>query len=253
MPIFAAAVLPYTMSAIGAGATAVGGIVGAHESSNAATSAAKTQADAATKAAELQKQSNDAALQFQKEQAQRDLDQANAMAQANYGQWAAREGRISSIGQALGLPGRDIPAYTPIPGSTGSGMPASQSAAPTTTVGSAVGATGSDPVTQAVLDNYKSLGASPTGPGTGPTDYQYFVQKINETGGLTPQNSSYWFGPQGRIAKEISQAGAGGGAASPASNIASAMKYQIPVGAGRTMVGNMTPAMGNSSTIGAYL
>ncbi len=45
MPIFAAAALPFTMTAIGAGATAGAGIYGAHEQAGATEDAAKIQND----------------------------------------------------------------------------------------------------------------------------------------------------------------------------------------------------------------
>jgi hypothetical protein len=53
------------------------------------------------------------------------------------------------------------------------------------------------------MQNYQQLGATPTGPGSGPTDSAYFIRRINETGGMTPDNVNYWFGPQGRIAREM--------------------------------------------------
>lgn len=63
--------------------------------------------------------------------------------------------------------------------------------------------TSGDPVYDAVAQNYSSLGAQPTGPGSGPTDIAYFVKRINETGGLTDANKAYWFGQNGRIAREM--------------------------------------------------
>jgi hypothetical protein len=70
-------------------------------------------------------------------------------------------------------------------------------------------------LTQRVLDNYKALGLTPTGPGTGPTDSAYFADKYAATGGSNPDNDSYWFGPNGRIAKEAAQAGLKFGAPAP--------------------------------------
>lgn len=105
---------------------AAGGFGAAALSSHAAGSAADTQAaaakDAADKqtaaanyAAEQQAKSTAEALAFQKQQAAQDQANFNSTSGANYGQWAAREGRLSSIGQALGLPARDIPAFVPSP------------------------------------------------------------------------------------------------------------------------------------------
>jgi uncharacterized membrane protein YgcG len=72
-------------------------------------------------------------------------------------------------------------------------------------------------ITQKILDNYKALGLTPTGSGTGPTDTAYFAEKYAATGGSTPDNDSYWFGPNGRIAKEARQAGVTFGTPSPTS------------------------------------
>jgi hypothetical protein len=72
-------------------------------------------------------------------------------------------------------------------------------------------------ITQKILDNYKSLGLTPTGSGTGPTDTAYFAEKYAATGGSTPDNDSYWFGPNGRIAKEARQAGVTFGTPAPTS------------------------------------
>jgi hypothetical protein len=121
------------MPAAAAIGIAVGTAVGAKFQSNAAEKSAKLTTDAANKGADLQAQSNREALDFQKQQAALDAARADAIQRANYQQWAAREGRMSSIGQALGLPARDIPAYQPLPGVSGaSGQPA---AAPTSSGG----------------------------------------------------------------------------------------------------------------------
>jgi hypothetical protein len=72
-------------------------------------------------------------------------------------------------------------------------------------------------ITQKILDNYKSLGLTPSGAGSGPTDTAYFAEKYAQTGGSTPDNDSYWFGPNGRIAKEARQAGVTFGTPSPTS------------------------------------
>jgi hypothetical protein len=72
-------------------------------------------------------------------------------------------------------------------------------------------------ITQKILDNYKALGLTPTGSGTGPTDTAYFAEKYAATGGSTPDNDSYWFGPNGRIAKEARQAGVPFGTPTPTS------------------------------------
>lgn len=138
MPIFAAAALPFTMSAIGAGATATGAIVSGHE-----------QASAANNAAKIQSQSADKALQFEREQAARDQANFEATQKANYDQYAARQGDLSTLGNMVGLPSRNIPAYVP------------------TTAGSLTGVSG-----------------SPTGVGKGVGDAQGIVQSIIQKNGL---------------------------------------------------------------------
>lgn len=105
MPIFAAAALPFTMSAIGAGAAATGAIVGANK-----------QSSAVNHAADLQSQSAAQALQFEREQAARDQANFEATQRANYDQWASREGRLGTLDQLVGLPQRQIPGYVPTTG-----------------------------------------------------------------------------------------------------------------------------------------
>lgn len=83
--------------------------------------------------------------------------------------------------------------------------------------GGPVGGGGSSPsksvpvtpdITAKLTDYYKSLGLTPTGPGTGPTDIAQFAKYIADTGGLTPDNTGYWFDPaNGRIGQEIQKAG----------------------------------------------
>lgn len=88
--------------AIGAG-TAGAGIIGA-----------KMQAGAADDAAQAQLQASREALAFQKQQAAQDLSNAQAAQRGNYDQWAAKQGRLSTLGQMVGLKPFQIPAYVPI-------------------------------------------------------------------------------------------------------------------------------------------
>jgi len=103
--------LPAFWGAVAAGATGTGLIVSGKMQANAARDAANAQVTGATKAAELASKSNAETLAFEKEQATADQDRFEASQQANYGQWAARESRMSNFGQALGLPARQIPNY----------------------------------------------------------------------------------------------------------------------------------------------
>lgn len=72
-------------------------------------------------------------------------------------------------------------------------------------------------ITAKVNDYYKSIGVTPTGPGSGPTDAAYYAGKVAETGGLTPDNIGYWFGPSGRIASDLGKAGVKTGTPPPPS------------------------------------
>lgn len=100
---------------IGGGLLAGGSIASAELQSSAAKSAADLQTTAATHAADVQGVSTQQALDFQKQQAAQDLASAQAASLGNYQQWAAKEGRMSSLGQSVGLAPFQIPAYVPIP------------------------------------------------------------------------------------------------------------------------------------------
>lgn len=122
--------------AIAGAASAGTSIYAAHKQSDTALQSANIQSAASDKAVAAQTQSTKEALDFQKSQAAQDLVTHNATAKANYDQWAARESRISSLGQALGLAPRDIPAFVPTPGPT-SGPTGSPTGGPTTQTGPA--------------------------------------------------------------------------------------------------------------------
>lgn len=93
--------------------SAAGAVTGAGIQSHAAGSAADKQTQAANHAADVQGQSAHEALDFTKQQAERDQANFETTQKANYGQYAARQGRLSSLDQLVGLPARDIPAYVP--------------------------------------------------------------------------------------------------------------------------------------------
>jgi len=241
MPIFAAAAIPFWGAAAKPIADVAGGLISAH----GATSGAKTAADAATQAAEIKAKSDAEALAFQKQQAEADWRNAEATRKANYDQSLARMNRLGSLYDILGMSRPSMPAYVPTQDPMLSGAPTAPAGGPPAAPGATTSAPSpssmpmsGDPVTDAVAKNYASLGAKPTGPGSGPTDIAYMVQKINETGGLTPQNQAYWFGPQGRIAKELAQASSG---AAP-SSIAS-MTGRLPVNNPMQPTSLATPAL----------
>ena len=123
-PVIAAA-------AIGAGGMIAGGVM----QSRAAGQAARHQTNAANTAAQLEAQSQAEQLAFLREQADLAQRQAEVDRRANYEQWASREGRLGSVGQALGFGGRSIPGYVPSAGGS-FGQPPAASATPGQLLGS---------------------------------------------------------------------------------------------------------------------
>lgn len=88
--------------ALGAGTAAAGIGAAALQSSAAKDAASKQQASAAD------------ALAFQRQQAAQDFANAQVAQKGNYDQWAARQGRLSSLGQLVGMQPFNIPAYQPL-------------------------------------------------------------------------------------------------------------------------------------------
>lgn len=99
------------ISLAAAAATSSAAVYSANKQSGAAEQSAKLTTDAATHSADLQSQSQKDALAFQRQQAEVDARNQEQARKANYDQWASREQRLSTFGQMLGLPARDIPAY----------------------------------------------------------------------------------------------------------------------------------------------
>lgn len=100
-------------AAISGTAQAIGNVTAAHEQADAAEAAAKTTADATDYGATVSGEANANTLAFNQAQAQNTAQNTEVNRKANYGQWAAHEGDMSSIGAILGLPGKTIPAYVP--------------------------------------------------------------------------------------------------------------------------------------------
>jgi hypothetical protein len=174
--------------------TIVGSLIAANASGNASAAQQKYLEDA---------------LAYEKENDLYNRGVAANKVALEAGRYADYTGRISGFvanGQSsndrmaslLGLPPR--PAGTYSPGGAGS---SGSSYGTQTPSGVAV----SPQLTQRILDNYKSLGLSPTGPGSGPTDSAYYTEKYAETGGDTAANNAYWFGPTGRVATDAQKAG----------------------------------------------
>src|SRR5262249_38113815 len=72
------------------------------------------QKSAAGDAADAQLKATREALQFQLEQAAQGFANAEATRRGNYDQWAAQQGRLSTLGQMLGMKPFTIPAYVPL-------------------------------------------------------------------------------------------------------------------------------------------
>lgn len=112
---------------IGGAIGGIGSMFGGKAQADAMQVAAQKQTEAANFAATKQAESAANALAFQKQQAAQDLATANSTQHANYDQWAARQGRLSTLGQMVGLRPFQIPAYVPIQntqGVTATGTPA---------------------------------------------------------------------------------------------------------------------------------
>lgn len=171
------------------------------------------QASAQGKASDAQQKYLEEALAYQKEQDTYNRNrQAGLDAQEvqRYGNYQGRIGGFIANGQnsndrmsaLLGLPAR---------------APGSSSGASSYGTSTNQGVALSPEITARLAANYKDLGVSPTGAGSGPTDIGYYGGKVAETGGLTDANTSYWFGPNGRIAQDLAKAGVQGSPATPPS------------------------------------
>lgn len=86
---------------------------GAHKTSQAADRSAQIMADAQRYIAELTGKANADALAFQKDLAGNAFDNTEVGRRMDYGQWAAKEGRLGYLGDLMGLPKREIPAFIP--------------------------------------------------------------------------------------------------------------------------------------------
>jgi hypothetical protein len=166
-------------------------------------------ANASGNASAAQQKYLEEALAYEKENDLYNRGVAAQKVQLEAGRYADYTGRITPfvanatsandrMSSLLGLPPR--PAGTYSPGGAGS---SGSSYGTQTPSGVAV----SPQLTQRILDNYKALGLTPTGPGSGPTDSAYYTQQYAGTGGSTAANDAYWFGPQGRIATDAQKAG----------------------------------------------
>lgn len=86
-------------------------LYGANMQANAAQAQTEAGAAASKYSADLQAKAQQEALAFARQQAETDWQNQELARNANYGQWGARERRVSDFGTTVGLPGREIPAY----------------------------------------------------------------------------------------------------------------------------------------------
>jgi hypothetical protein len=98
-------------------------LVGTQQQVNASADAAQKQLEATKYAADAQAKAAAESLAFQRQQAAYDAMMAETNRAANYQQWAAKQQQLGSVGQALGLPARSLPAYVPLPGGPGAPPP----------------------------------------------------------------------------------------------------------------------------------
>lgn len=131
-PAVAAAIWP---AIIGAGASTAGAVVAAKAAKNAAKTSAAAQTSAVEASTAASTKASEEALAFQREEAKRDqakfeatnaINQANweAAQHGNYDMYAARERRIGTVGEMMGLPAREIPAYRSSAAGSGGGSTA---------------------------------------------------------------------------------------------------------------------------------
>lgn len=128
----AIALAALTAAAAGGGAV-VSGAIGAHAAGQAANTAAGAQSAAMDKQLQAEREATAATtkateeqLAYTKGQAALSRQDAETNREGDYEQWAAREGRLSTIGAALGMPERQTPAFRPLgpDSSAGGGAPA---------------------------------------------------------------------------------------------------------------------------------
>lgn len=128
------------LAALAASATAggaiVSGAIGAHAASSAAATQAKASSDATAQqlqyereALAAQTKATDESLAYTKGQASQNRADAETTREGDYEQWAAREGRLSTIGGMLGMPARQIPGYRALGPEQGAGGPGAAPAA----------------------------------------------------------------------------------------------------------------------------
>ncbi len=182
-------------------------VYGASKQSGAAQEGAQAVADAQKYAADLQAQGAAQALAFTKGQAENAFQNSESARQGNYGQYAAAQRRLGSVGQLVGFGPREIPAYVPGVDPNFTGAPAS---AAMPSVGQATGAPPpasastsanlSDPSAwMSLVSNTPALSSwvqQGLGPTASPDLVNYYIGKIKGQPGANPTeqagSANYW-------------------------------------------------------------
>lgn len=95
------------------GSSLFGNLFAANMQSNAADRSSDASAAAARYSADLMAKANADALQFSREGAENSFLNNEAARSGNYGQWAARERRLGTLGEEVEMGPREIPSYVP--------------------------------------------------------------------------------------------------------------------------------------------
>lgn len=127
---------------INTGLNLFGNLYGAHKQSQAANQAAELMAQASKYQADLQAKAQADAMLFQQRMAQNAFLNSEAARRGNYGIFGARERRLGTIGEEVGLGPREIPDYVPGVDPGFPGAPGAPGAPGTDRAGAAAGGGG---------------------------------------------------------------------------------------------------------------
>lgn len=174
---------------VGAGTNLFGNLFAAHAQSASADRAAQIASDGAKYSADLTAKANADALRFQYANSENAFQNNEAARKGNYGLFAARERRLGSIGDEVGLGAREIPAYVPGVDPMFGGGPS----------GVSVPSNGVDSNVAAFIQQWQSDPAHPASEGIGPMAAAIAKQFPGVTRymyGATPSNNELSVGGQ---------------------------------------------------------
>jgi hypothetical protein len=219
-------------AAAGAGGAVASGAIGAHAAGSAANTAAgaqtaamQTQLQAEREATAAQTAASDKQLAYNTQQAALARQDAETNREGDYASWAAREGRLGTIGEALGLPARQIPAFRPLGAdpSAGGSSGAPVSAATLPKQGEVDWTAAPDKLGQQLTGYFTSRGVNPG-------EVPYWVSKAAELVQRGQQLNDPAYADKRLAAADVFGAIGGRPAAAPAGSIASMTPgYQAPL------------------------